>query len=166
MGWLIVAFGTVFLLIVGHIQNSQRVEVVKMQQSGSSHLLARQLLSLAAGINDWRYRHTLTNGTVALSALALPVTPDSRIRHVIVANRLWVWMPEVPGLVDALREQSGGSALIGTVTKGHQVLSAVYFTNPLSATVALTFPTGSASPCGGALPFFDRRADEHTLTSG
>lgn len=41
MGWLIVAFGTVFLLIVGHIQNSQRVEVVKMQQSGSSHLLAR-----------------------------------------------------------------------------------------------------------------------------
>ncbi|ELP4629261.1 type IV pilus biogenesis protein PilM [Salmonella enterica] len=119
MGWLIVAFGTVFLLIVGHIQNSQRVEVVKMQQSGSSHLLARQLLSLAAGINDWRYRHTLTNGTVALSALALPVTPDSRIRHVIVANRLWVWMPEVPGLVDALREQSGGSALIGTVTKGY-----------------------------------------------
>lgn len=87
MGWLIVAFGTVFLLIVGHIQNSQRVEVVKMQQSGSSHLLARQLLSLAAGINDWRYRHTLTNGTVALSALALPVTPDSRIRHVIVASR-------------------------------------------------------------------------------
>lgn len=121
MGWLIVAFGTVFLLIVGHIQNSQRVEVVKMQQSGSSHLLARQLLSLAAGINDWRYRHTLTNGTVALSALALPVTPDSRIRHVIVANRLWVWMPEVPGLVDALREQSGGSALIGTVTKGQLV---------------------------------------------
>ncbi|EBF4502114.1 hypothetical protein FH461_12380 [Salmonella enterica] len=40
---------------------------------------------MAAGINDWRYRHTLTNGTVALSALALPVTPDSRIRHVIVA---------------------------------------------------------------------------------
>lgn len=127
MGWLIVAFGTVFLLIVGHIQNSQRVEVVKMQQSGSSHLLARQLLSLAAGINDWRYRHTLTNGTVALSALALPVTPDSRIRHVIVANRLWVWMPEVPGLVDALREQSGGSALIGTVTKGHPLSTGTIF---------------------------------------
>lgn len=83
MGWLIVAFGTVFLLIVGHIQNSQRVEVVKMQQSGSSHLLARQLLSLAAGINDWRYRHTLTNGTVALSVLALPVTPDSRTPSVL-----------------------------------------------------------------------------------
>lgn len=79
MGWLIVAFGTVFLLIVGHIQTSQRVETVKLQQSGSSHLLARQVLSLAAGINDWRYRHTLTDGTVALSALALPVTPDSRI---------------------------------------------------------------------------------------
>ena len=50
MGCLIVAFGTVFLLIVGHIQTSQRVEVVKMQQSGSSHLLARQLLSLAAAL--------------------------------------------------------------------------------------------------------------------
>ncbi|ECR4900772.1 type IV pilus biogenesis protein PilM [Salmonella enterica] len=118
MGWLIVAFGTVFLLMVGHIQNIQRVEVMTLQQSGSSSLLARQMLSLAAGINDWRDRHPLSDGTVALSALALPVTPDSRIRHVIVANRLWVWMPEVPGLVDALREQSGGSALIGTVKQG------------------------------------------------
>lgn len=118
MGWLIVAFGTVFLLMVGHIQNIQRGEVMTLQQSGSSSLLARQMLSLAAGINDWRDRHPLSDGTVALSALALPVTPDSRIRHVIVANRLWVWMPEVPGLVDALREQSGGSALIGTVKQG------------------------------------------------
>ncbi|EIK9752979.1 type IV pilus biogenesis protein PilM [Salmonella enterica] len=134
MGWLIVAFGTVFLLIVGHIQTSQRVETVKQQQSGSSHLLARQVLSLAAGINDWRYRHTLTDGTVALSALALPVTPDSRIRYVIVADRLWVWMPEVPGLVDALREQSGGSALIGTVTQGQLVwLSGVSAGLPLPA---------------------------------
>lgn len=91
MGWLIVAFGTVFLLIVGHIQNSQRVEVVKMQQSGSSHLLARQLLSLAAGINDWRYRHTLTNGTVALSALALPVTPDSRAGADHCSGGEWPW---------------------------------------------------------------------------
>lgn len=86
MGWFIVALGTVFLLVVGHVQTTQRSEVVKAQQSGSSYLLARQMLLLAAGINDWRYRHTLTDGTVALSELALPVAPDSRIRHVIVAN--------------------------------------------------------------------------------
>ncbi|ENR3229984.1 type IV pilus biogenesis protein PilM [Salmonella enterica] len=136
MGWLIVAFGTVFLLIVGHIQNIQRVEVMTLQQSGSSSLLARQMLSLAAGINDWRDRHPLSDGTVALSALALPVTPDSRIRHVIAANRLWVWMPEVPGLVDALREQSGGSALTGTVKQGQLVwLSGVTAGLPLPAGV-------------------------------
>ncbi|EII6717544.1 type IV pilus biogenesis protein PilM [Salmonella enterica] len=136
MGWLIVAFGTVFLLMVGHIQNIQRVEVMTLQQSGSSSLLARQMLSLAAGINDWRDRHALSDGTVALSALALPVTPDSRIRHVIAANRLWVWMPEVPGLVDALREQSGGSALIGTVKQGQLVwLSGVTAGLPLPAGV-------------------------------
>ncbi|ENJ5109472.1 type IV pilus biogenesis protein PilM [Salmonella enterica] len=134
MGWLIVAFGTVFLLMVGHIQNIQRVEVMTLQQSGSSSLLARQMLSLAAGINDWRDRHPLSDGTVALSALALPVTPDSRIRHVIAANRLWVWMPEVPGLVDALREQSGGSALTGTVKQGQLVwLSGVSAGLPLPA---------------------------------
>ncbi|ENP5334062.1 type IV pilus biogenesis protein PilM [Salmonella enterica] len=136
MGWLIVAFGTVFLLMVGHIQNIQRVEVMTLQQSGSSSLLARQMLSLAAGINDWRDRHPLSDGTVALSALALPVTPDSRIRHVIAANRLWVWMPEIPGLVDALREQSGGSALIGTVKQGQLVwLSGVTAGLPLPAGV-------------------------------
>ncbi|ENP1270558.1 type IV pilus biogenesis protein PilM [Salmonella enterica] len=134
MGWLIVALGTVFLLVVGHIQTSQRTEVVKMQQSGSSYLLARQMLSLAAGINDWRYRHTLANGTVSLSELALPVIPDSHIRYVIVANRLWVWMPEIPGLVDALREQSGGSALIGTVEQGQLLwLSGVAAGLPLPA---------------------------------
>ncbi|EMD8592098.1 type IV pilus biogenesis protein PilM [Salmonella enterica] len=136
MGWLIVAFGTVFLLMVGHIQNIQRVEVMTLQQSGSSSLLARQMLSLAAGINDWRDRHPLSDGTVALSSLALPVTPDSRIRHVIAANRLWVWMPEVPGLVDALREQSGGSALTGTVKQGQLVwLSGVTAGLPLPAGV-------------------------------
>ncbi|MJZ42586.1 pilus assembly protein PilP [Salmonella enterica subsp. enterica] len=134
MGWLIVAFGTVFLLIVGHIQTSQRTEVVKMQQSGSSYLLARQMLSLAAGINDWRARHVPADGTVALSDLALPVTPDSRIRHVMVADRLWVWMPDVPGLVDALRDVSGGSALIGTVNQGRVVwLSGVPAGLPLPA---------------------------------
>ncbi|EAR0811710.1 pilus assembly protein PilP [Salmonella enterica] len=134
MGWLIVAFGTVFLLIVGHIQNIQRSEVMTLQQSGSSSLLARQMLSLAAGINDWRYRHAPADGTVVLSALALPVTPDSRIRHVIAANRLWVWMPEIPGLVDALREESGGSALIGTVKQGQLVwLSGVTAGLPLPA---------------------------------
>ncbi|EHT3572123.1 type IV pilus biogenesis protein PilM [Salmonella enterica] len=137
MGWLIVAFGTVFLLMVGHIQNIQRVEVMTLQQSGSSSLLARQMLSLAAGINDWRDRHPLSDGTVALSALALPVTPDSRIRHVIVANRLWVWMPEVPGLVDALREQSGGSALIGTVKQGQ--LQLVWLSG---VTAGLPLPAG------------------------
>jgi len=105
-----------------------------MQPSGSSYLLARQMLSLAAGINDWRYRHALADGTVSLSELALPVLPDSRIRHVIVANRLWVWMPEVPGLVDALREQSGGSALTGTVERGQLVwLSGVAAGLPLPA---------------------------------
>ncbi|EAN2396175.1 type IV pilus biogenesis protein PilM [Salmonella enterica] len=134
MGWLIVAFGTVFLLMVGHIQDSQRTAVMTMQQSGGGYQLSRQMLLLAAGINDWRYRHAPADGTVALSALALPVTPDSRIRHLIVGNRLWVWMPEVPGLVDALREQSGGSALIGTVKQGQLVwLSGVTAGLPLPA---------------------------------
>ncbi|ECC7044683.1 type IV pilus biogenesis protein PilM, partial [Salmonella enterica] len=42
--------------------------------------------------------------------------------------------PEVPGLVDALREQSGGSALIGTVTQGQLVwLSGVSAGLPLPA---------------------------------
>lgn len=41
----------------------------------------------------------------------------------IAANRLWVWMPEVPGLVEALREQSAGSALVGTVSNGQLVWS-------------------------------------------
>jgi len=121
MGWLIVALGTVFLLMVGHIQTRQQVDTVSLTQSGTGVLLARQMLVLASGINDWRYHHAVTDGTVALSALALSVTPDTRIRHVIAGNRLWVWMPEIPGLVSALREQSGGSALIGSVKQGQLV---------------------------------------------
>lgn len=134
MGWLIVALGTVFLFVVGHVQTTQRSEVIKAQQSGSSYLLARQMLLLAAGINDWRYRHVLSDGTVALSELAMPVLPDNRIRHVISGNRLWIWVPETPGLVDALRELSGGSALIGTVKQGQMVwLSGVASGMPLPA---------------------------------
>ncbi|WP_349251708.1 type IV pilus biogenesis protein PilM [Escherichia coli] len=38
--------------------------------------------------------------------LALPVTPDSRIKHQLQQGRLWVWMPEQPGLVETLRQRS------------------------------------------------------------
>ena len=37
--------------------------------------------------------------------LALPVTPDSRIKHQLQQGRLWVWMPEQPGLVETLRSK-------------------------------------------------------------
>ncbi|ECA1950144.1 pilus assembly protein PilP [Salmonella enterica subsp. enterica serovar Virchow] len=135
MGWLIVALGTVFLLIVGQIQTRQQVETLRVQQAAGSTLLARQMLVLAGAINDWRWRHPMTDGTVPLPALALPVMPDRRIRHVIAGNRLWVWMPEFPGLAEALREQSGGSALVGTVRQGQLVW--------LSGTVAgLPLPPG------------------------
>ncbi|ECE7751453.1 pilus assembly protein PilP [Salmonella enterica subsp. enterica serovar Ngili] len=123
MGWFIVAMGTVFLLIVGHVQNSQRGETLQKQQVTEATLPARQMLMLASGINHWRYRHGQNSGTVDIPVPALPVTPDSRIRHVIAAGRLWVWMPGLPGLVEALREQSAGSALVGTVREGQLVWS-------------------------------------------
>ena len=121
MGWLIVALGTVYLLAVGHIQTSQRTAVLRAEQAGTSQLLARQMLLLAGAVNDRRYHHPMADGAADLSSLALAVTPDPRIRHVIAGNRLWVWMPAVPGLVEALRRLSGGSALVGTVTQGRLV---------------------------------------------
>lgn len=121
MGYLIVAFGTVFLLIVGHIQEAQRMDIAAVQQVGSGPLLARQMLMLASSINDWRYRHPVSDGTVPLAELPLAMTPDPRISHVIVNHRLWIWMADRPGLVDALRTQSGGSALIGTVVQNRLI---------------------------------------------
>lgn len=73
---------------------------------------------IANRINDIRYVSGQQNGTISPDQLALPFTPDSRIRHQLHQGRLWIWMPELPGLIDALRSRSRGSALIGIFQHG------------------------------------------------
>ena len=67
---------------------------------------------------DVRYVSGQQDGVISSDKLALPVTPDSRIKHQLQQGRLWVWMPEQPGLVETLRSKSRGSALIGIFQNG------------------------------------------------
>ncbi|EBA4670590.1 pilus assembly protein PilP [Salmonella enterica] len=121
MGMMIVALGLVFMLITGHVVESQRMQTQARTQTASARVPAQQMLGLAAAINDWRHDHPLRDGEVPLSALALVSPPDGRIHHRIVSDRLWVWRADTPGLVSSLRDLSDGSALIGTVSGGRLV---------------------------------------------
>jgi hypothetical protein len=121
MGWLLLAICMAFLTIIGDIQQEERQTARTAWQQQSGQLYATQMLMLANRINDYRYNRNPGDGTLALSLLALPFTPDPRIQHRLVQGRLWVWMPEQPGLVDALRDRSRGSALIGTRRNGQLV---------------------------------------------
>ncbi|WP_332829918.1 type IV pilus biogenesis protein PilM [Escherichia coli] len=78
---------------------------------------------IANRINDIRYVSGQQDGVISSDKLALPVTPDSRIKHQLQQGRLWVWMPEQPGLVETLRSKSRGSALIGIFQNGQTHLA-------------------------------------------
>ncbi|CZX59758.1 pilus assembly protein PilP [Enterobacter hormaechei subsp. steigerwaltii] len=121
MGRVILAISMIFFLIVGDIDSQQNQTSRTAIQTQSGQLYATQILTIANRVNDWRYKTGQTNGTVPVDQLGLPFTPDARIQYRLLQSRLWVWMPEQAGLVDALRAQSRGSALIGTMRSGQLI---------------------------------------------
>ncbi len=118
MGWLVMAVGLTILIITGSYQNQKMSETTNAQQYASASVWASQILMIANRINDIRYVSGQQDGVISSDKLALPVTPDSRIKHQLQQGRLWVWMPEQPGLVETLRLKSRGSALIGIFQNG------------------------------------------------
>lgn len=114
MGWFVMVIGLITALVIGDLQQQQRVDLLEIRQAGGQ-LWASQMLALANAVNDVRYVTGQVEGTVPVSQLALSFTPDSRIQHQLSNGRLWVWMPEQEGLVVALRNRSRGSALIGVM---------------------------------------------------
>lgn len=121
MGWIILAISLVFILITGDIDFRQRQSGQSTIQTQTGLLYASQMLTIANRVNDYRYRTGQQDGTVPADQLGLPFTPDTRIQYQLRQGRLLIWMPEQPGLVDALRLQSRGSALIGTIKSGQMV---------------------------------------------
>lgn len=118
MGWVILAISLVFFLIAGDIDSQQHQTSRSALQTQAGQLHAYQILAIANRANDWRYRTGQRDGSIPADQLGLPFTPDARIQYQLLQGRLWVWMPEQPGLVDALRAQSRGSVLIGTLKGG------------------------------------------------
>lgn len=121
MGWVILAISMVFFLIASDIDSQRHQTSQTAMQSQAGQLYASQILTIANRINDWRYKTGLTDGSIPVAQLGLPFTPDSRIQYWLIQSRLWVWMPEQPGLIDALRSQSRGSTLIGTMRSGQLI---------------------------------------------
>lgn len=108
-------------LIASDIDIQQRQKSSSLAQSQTANLYASQMLLLADLINEYRHQTGVQDGVVPLDQLGLPFTPDNRIQYQLQQGRLWVWMPEQPGLIDALRSRSRGSALIGTLSGGQLI---------------------------------------------
>lgn len=121
MGWVVLAISMVFFLIAGDIDMQQRQAVDATTQRQAGQMYANQILMIANRANDWRYQTGQQDGTIPTDQLALPFTPDSRIQYKLWQGRLWIWMPEQPGLLDALRMRSRGSALIGMLQSNQLV---------------------------------------------
>ncbi|MEL7630932.1 type IV pilus biogenesis protein PilM [Pectobacterium aroidearum] len=135
MGWVILAISLIFFIISGDIDLQERHSVETSAQSQVGQVYASQMLMIANQINDYRYHTELRDGTVPYHLLSLPFEPDFRIQHQLQQGRLWVWMPEQPGLVEELRNRSHGSAMIG-------ILQARQLTWVSGMATGLTAPQG------------------------
>lgn len=121
MSRVILAVILFLFLIASDIDIQQRQKSSSLAQSQTANLYASQMLLLADMVNEYRHQTGVQDGVVPLDQLGLPFSPDSRIQYQLQQGRLWIWMPEQPGLIDALRSRSRGSALIGTLSGGQLI---------------------------------------------
>ncbi len=121
MSRVILAVILFLFLIASDIDIQQRQKSNSLAQSQTANLYASQMLLLADMVNEYRHQTGVQDGVVPLDQLGLPFSPDSRIQYQLQQGRLWIWMPEQPGLIDALRSRSRGSALIGTLSGGQLI---------------------------------------------
>lgn len=121
MSRVILAVILFLLLIASDIDFQQRQHSRSLAQHQTANLYASQMLLLADMINEYRHQTGRQDSEVPRDQLGLPFSPDNRIQYQLQQGRLWIWMPEQPGLIDALRSRSRGSALIGTLRGGQLV---------------------------------------------
>jgi len=121
MSRVILAVILFLFLIASDIDFQQRQKSSSLAQNQTANLYASQMLLLADMVNEYRHLTGVQDGVVPLDQLGLPFSPDSRIQYQLQQGRLWIWMPEQPGLIDALRSRSRGSALIGTLSGGQLI---------------------------------------------
>lgn len=100
---------------------------------------AIQTVSYINEINDWRYRNPAQkDGVIADSTLGWSPVPN--LNNVLLANRVYVWQPDTPGLMSALMAQSRHSALVGRVISRRLIDSAG---NDMQVTVPPDIADGS-----------------------
>jgi hypothetical protein len=91
-----------------HDQTGAQLQESELSQRAS------QTVSYINEINDWRYNNpSQKDGVIADSTLGWSAIPN--LHNVLQSDRVYVWQPDRPGLMNALLTQSRNSALIGKV---------------------------------------------------
>ncbi|MEI3776106.1 type IV pilus biogenesis protein PilM [Pectobacterium brasiliense] len=118
MGYLIMAFTLVFVLIVGNTENRRAASQHESVNEVSASYVANDMLRIASVVNDWRYDNPMNDGAIDITQLPLVPSPDNRIHAMVSNGRLWVWAADFPGLVNALATHSVSSSLVCIVSGG------------------------------------------------
>ncbi|HIA8212910.1 TPA: type IV pilus biogenesis protein PilM, partial [Escherichia coli] len=118
MGWV-----TGFIMVIMAIGNfwfhSHLSRTVHHQQTAEITQQAADFIRYMNAINDYLYQHPerrAAGGQLTSAQLGLPATKN--VSHLISQQRVFVWAKEKPGLMGALLEQSGDSALLARVENG------------------------------------------------
>lgn len=118
MGYLIMAFTLVFVLIVGNTENRRSASQHESVNEVSASYVANDMLRIASVVNDLRYDNPMNDGAIDITQLPLVPSPDNRIHAMVSNGRVWVWAADFPGLVNALATHSVSSSLVCIVSGG------------------------------------------------
>ena len=88
-------------------------------------------------INDYLYDNPQSDGVIDNGLLG--VTPPSGVAHILQSSRVFVYQPDLPGLMTALQLQSVNSALLGRVTSRRLIDN---LGNDMQVTVPDVIPDG------------------------
>lgn len=119
MGYLLLAFFSTFLMYsTGILQRDNTVSSLQYRDNAQQQQAAGTVRYLNALI-DYLYVNPVVSGSVNDSLLESEPPPG--VKHRIENSRLYVYQPAQRGLVGAMRDISGNSALIGIV-KNRQLI--------------------------------------------
>lgn len=109
--WLLSMFLVLFLMIAD--MNHRGAYQARQAADSANQQRARQTVHYINTINDYLYAHPQNRGVISEAKLGFASVPS--LAHVIEKGRVFVYQPNQPGLMRALRAQTRDSALLGRV---------------------------------------------------
>lgn len=113
MGWLMLSFFLVIFSLSSFLGNQQQHDSVRSEFSSVANQRANETVVYINAINDYLHIHPIQDGVLTNQQIGVSVNPN--LKHIISGGRVYVYQEDSTGLINAIKQITKNSSLLGTV---------------------------------------------------